>query len=566
MFACLHAPGLPDSSHALLVNCACGFSPRVEETGAETVVLDIDGLDRLLGPPESIADAILRRAAALGMQVNVAVAANPDAAVHAARGFPGITILPQGGEAGALAGLPVAMLEPPPEMAETLASWGIRCFRDLAALPEAGLSARLGADGVRLQKLARGLSDRPLVPAVPAEGFEASLELEHPVMLLEPLSFLLARLLGDVIEKLGAQGLATDELRLRMKLDWASQARDAGALILSRDREGAVVKSKAGHNIKYDANVCAPRATTPYGRGSASVSEPRPEELSKNPDAQAKPPAPPQQVLCFQRWGRRFRLPRPLAGDSLTAPEGAVSSVIYDALFQKIGSAPLEKEHARTLRLPFPMRSAKTFLKLLALDLESHPPPAPVIAISLAAVAVDPRVVQYGLFLPPAPEPEKLELTLGRITKLVGRDNVGAAELVETHRPGAFRLKPFVVPEPPKIKRPKISSASSSTAHCPLPTVHCPPPTASRFLALRVFRPPLRAEVEAHAGRPAQIAARGVRGTVVSLAGPWRSSGDWWTAGSWSRDEWDIALSDGSLYRIYRDRKEGVWFVEGLYD
>ena len=540
MFACLHVPGLPDLSHALLVNCTCGFSPRVEETDAETVVLDISGLERLLGPPGSIADAILRRAAALGMKVNVAVAANPDAAVHAARGFPGITILPQGGEADVLAGLPVAMLEPPPEMAETLASWGIRCFRDLAALPEAGLSARLGAEGVRLQKLARGLGDRPLVPAVPAEGFEASLELEHPVMLLEPLSFLLARLLGEVIEKLGAQGLATDELRLRMKLDWTGQARDAGALILSRDREGA-----------------------PMG--------PRPTQR----DEHERPP------LVFDRYVVASQDPSHRAATDRERSCRAQPPVIFNeaVIESKAGHntrscpAPLEKEHARTLRLPFPMRSAKTFLKLLALDLESHPPPAPVIAISLAAVAVDPRVVQYGLFLPPAPEPEKLELTLGRITKLVGRDNVGAAELVDTHRPGAFRLKPFAVPEPPKIKRPKISSASSpavhcplSTVHCPLPTVHCPPPPACRFLALRVFRPPLRAEVEAHAGRPARIAARGVRGTVVSLAGPWRSSGEWWTAGPWSRDEWDIALSDGSLYRIYRDRKEEVWFVEGLYD
>jgi protein ImuB len=51
---------------------------------------------------------------------------------------------------------------------------------------------------------------------------------------------------------------------------------------------------------------------------------------------------------------------------------------------------------------------------------------------------------------------------------------------------------------------------------------------------------------------------------VLDLAGPWRTSGDWWTAHAWQRDEWDIALSDGALYRIYCE--PGGWFVEGSYD
>jgi len=452
MFACLHAPGLPDSSYALLVNCACGFSPRVEETDASSVLLDIEGLDRLLGPPEKIANAMARRAAGLGMRVNIAVAANPDAAVHAARGFSGITILPQGKEGYALAGLPLALLSPPPEMAETLESWGIRNFGDLAALPEAGLAARLGPEGVRLQKLARGAGNRLLSVAIPDESFAASLELEHPVSLLEPISFLLARLLGEVLDKL-AQGLATDELRLRMRLD----------------RTGLISEEHQQAEASIDA-------------------------------------------------------------------------------------APIPEEHMRTLRLPFPMRSAKTFLKLLALDLESHPPPAPVTAISLAAVAVDPRVVQYGLFLPPAPEPEKLELTLGRITKMVGKENVGAAQLLDTHRPGAFHLKPFAIPETPTNNRARASIDA------------VPASTGSAFLGLRVFRPPLRAEVEAPSGLPSRITARGVRGAVLSMAGPWRNSGEWWTDDAWSRDEWDVVLSDGSIYRIYRDYQEDAWFVEGSYD
>jgi protein ImuB len=192
------------------------------------------------------------------------------------------------------------------------------------------------------------------------------------------------------------------------------------------------------------------------------------------------------------------------------------------------------------------MRSQKTFLKLLQLDLESHPPRAPVIAIALEAVAVDPRIVQQGLFLPTAPEPEKLELTLGRIAKLVGAENVGTAELLDSYRPGAFRMKRF---GEVGIRRKFAANSGEDTR-----------------LALRVFRPARRARVELGEGRPRRIAARGLRGAVVSGAGPWRSSGEWWQVDAWSRDEWDVALSDGALYRIYRDRLSGDWFVEGRYD
>jgi len=65
-------------------------------------------------------------------------------------------------------------------------------------------------------------------------------------------------------------------------------------------------------------------------------------------------------------------------------------------------------------------------------------------------------------------------------------------------------------------------------------------------------------------GQPSFIAADGVRGKVLELAGPWRTSGDWWTADPWSRDEWDIALSDGGLYRLCCEPRG--WFVEGSYD
>jgi len=87
----------------------------------------------------------------------------------------------------------------------------------------------------------------------------------------------------------------------------------------------------------------------------------------------------------------------------------------------------------------------------------------------------------------------------------------------------------------------------------------------------------LRAEVEAPNGWPTRIkaqarAGRSIRGKVLRLAGPWRTSGDWWAEDGWARDEWDVAVGSeasqekGTLYRIYRDLRSNGWFVEGVYD
>jgi protein ImuB len=224
-----------DAAHAGLLDCALGFSPRVEGSRdaafcasnrktrnaarfPDTVVLDITGLDRLFGPPAKIARALTSRAAGLGLAVNVAIAGNPDAAIHAARGFAGITIIPGGTEARHLGVLPVDLLEATPEVLDTLEHWGIRDFRGLAALPEVALSQRLGQAGLRLQQLAQGRSRRNLVPVEPAIQFEEVIELEDAVELLEPLAFVLNRLLDQLCARLKARALAANELRLTMEL------------------------------------------------------------------------------------------------------------------------------------------------------------------------------------------------------------------------------------------------------------------------------------------------------------------------------------------------------------
>src|SRR5207245_279668 len=103
-------------------------------------------------------------------------------------------------------------------------------------------------------------------------------------------------------------------------------------------------------------------------------------------------------------------------------------------------------EHERTITLPVPMHSPKTLLRLLLFEIEAQPPEAAVVSVTIVAEPVKPRTAQTGLFIPLAPEPEKLELTLARLVKLVGADKVGSPEILDTHRPDAFRMKRFSLP------------------------------------------------------------------------------------------------------------------------
>src|SRR5258708_38606471 len=116
------------------------------------------------------------------------------------------------------------------------------------------------------------------------------------------------------------------------------------------------------------------------------------------------------------------------------------------------------------LPLPYPMRDHKVFLKLLLLDTEMHPPQAAVSAVSISCEPVKPRVLQNGLFIPLAPEPEKLELTLARLAKLVSQENVGSPELIDTHRPDAFQMKRFVLKNKSDFRRRRIEVNNSQSA------------------------------------------------------------------------------------------------------
>jgi protein ImuB len=448
------------------------FSPRLEIHGPREVTLDLSGLTRLFGDARTIARELRRTAADRGLQVRVAIAATRCAARLLVHVRAGQTVIEPGAEADTLAPLPLSLLahisnpnglngsnnsdgsNGPTDLLVTLRRWGIRTLGEFAVLPADDVAARLGATGVEWQRIARGEDRGPLVPAIPEERFEQTRELEWPIDGLEPLSFVLGRL----IEPLSAH--------------------------LERRDRGAAVLHVRLHLVTRDI-------------------------------------------------------------------------------------------HERSLQLPAPMRDARALRTLALLDLESHPPAAPIDRITVAVDPTPGRVVQFSLLTRPLPSPEHLSTLLARLAAVTGEGRCGSPELVDSWRPGAFAMKPFAPrdsrvvhsSDTPRPRDTETNSTANLSASVPRRVVSVNA-AASPVVALRRFRVPLPARVRVEDGRPVRVEpSRGLScGRVVSAAGPWRTSGAWWEPQNWDRDEWDVSLNDGVTYRLFREREREKWFVEGVVD
>ncbi|HEY7291475.1 MAG TPA: hypothetical protein VH583_16675 [Vicinamibacterales bacterium] len=526
LFACLYAPPPPaadprasSSAAEALCDIAREFSPRYElcravndgdrssEAADGMVVIDVAGLERLLGTPQTIGEELRRTASARGVRMHVSVAGTRTAALMLARSRPGLTVVQPRLESPVLASIAIGILpllepwcmpftERPSASARhrtgrstmsvgTFERWGLKTLGDLAALPAADLVSRMGRAALVWQAMARGEDVRPLVPTIEDERFESTLELEWPIEGLEPLSFVLTRLLEPLSTRL--------------------ERRDRGAAVL--------------------------------------------------------------HVLL-----------------------GLVTRDVW----------------TRRLELPTPMRDVRSLRALALLDLESHPPAA---AIDRVTIVIDPtpgRVVQHRLFARPHPTPEQLSTLLARLGAVMGQDRIGAPAVVDTHRPGAFAMTPFRTEHTglPRDARDGSVDDRSATASAERGNVPA---------ALRRCRQPVPARVSVADGQPVRVTTdrRGFAGgTVVRCAGPWRSSGNWWTThpstdphpshlshlshpshppsqphpthqphltdlphpthqpppASWDCDEWDVALSDGAVYRVFRDRRRDAWFIDAIAD
>jgi protein ImuB len=414
------------SAASTLLEVALATSPRVEAAAPDRVHLDVGGLE-LFGDEGAIGERLALGAASVELPARVSLAGSRTAATLATRAAAGVTLVPSGGDAAFLAPLPVGLLDPPSELAVALERWGIHTLGELAALPPAGLVARLGLEAVGLAARARGEDDGLFVPYVePAPCVEA------------------------------------------LALDW-----EIGAL------EGLVFVLRH----------------------------------------------------LFDRLAARLAL-RELGATALTLTAGLADGTV----------------HRRRVAALAPLREPRTWLQLARADLEGLTLPAPIVSLAVEAEPVPLRPHQSDLLEAKRPSPHELAQTLGQLSALVGADRVGAPALGDTHRPTAIGVAPFAG----AIARQAAVAALTLSE-------------AGR-LACRRFSPPLPAAVTVRDETPASIDSAGVVGPVVASAGPWRTAGEWWADTAWSREEWDVALPDGAVYRLALDRASGTWTVDAVYD
>jgi len=209
--------------------------------------------------------------------------------------------------------------------------------------------------------------------------------------------------------------------------------------------------------------------------------------------------------------------------------------------------------HARTVRPALPTNDKQLWIKLLHLDLEAHPPPSSVLAVALDAEPGETSKVQLGLFSPQLPEASRLDVTLARIRVVVGEENVGRVELLDTHAPDAFRMEVF------KIDASRATERNAETTD-----------QAQLRAAARQLRPAENVTVTLEAQRPVQFYFRGQKFDVDRAYGPWLACGDWWQPTLWGHEQWDIVAraAGNSLLccRLVRDRMHGGWQMAALYD
>ena len=509
-----------EAARMALLGSLIAFAPAMEtcHSGEAAVcVLDVTGMSRLHATPRSFGESLRGTLRKHGFYASVAISANFHAAAMLAQALPGVTVTLPGEEAQTLAplllqGFQTGVFALNGEQLETLELWGVRTLGGLAALPLKQLIARMGQSGKRLRALARGEHPHLFAPvAVPFELLE-TFEFDAPVRLLEGILFAVAAMLDRMVLQARERSLAIASVTLRCSL--SGRALD----------------------------------TEDDGRTPPSQGEVFP------------------HVPIANRDGGIHLVPPLIPGAPGTIPVLQAAQTTYV-------SAAKPHMFERKVRPTLPTLDKRLLLKLLQLDLAAHPPDAPVLAITLQAVAAATGAVQTGLFAPPLPEPSRLDVTLARLSALVGEDRVGSPSLRNTHMPDSFAMEPFRVAQP--LAQKDEAKAKSAPA-------------------IRQMRPPEPIQVQTEQGQPARFWYGGMLYKVETVCGPWKLNGAWWGGEAWSHECWDIeaehyagpppaaapptspflvqAQKDAGLprqrlcCRVHQDAASGAWYLDGIYD
>ncbi len=210
---------------------------------------------------------------------------------------------------------------------------------------------------------------------------------------------------------------------------------------------------------------------------------------------------------------------------------------------------------ARQIGVAAPTADLRVLVRLLRHALESRAIAAPVLGVSIETRGRPLRRDQLDLFRPAGPAPAVLGETLAALQSLCGEERIGAPLAPDSHHPDAEGLLPFAPsPASPAANGPPRSGGAGDAL-------------ATGALALRALRPPLPAQVRSQQHRPVWLRSAVANGRVVRCAGPWRTTGGWWSPeGRFAFDHFDVQSEDGVVVRLRFDHVGRVWQIDALYD
>ncbi len=227
----------------------------------------------------------------------------------------------------------------------------------------------------------------------------------------------------------------------------------------------------------------------------------------------------------------------------------------FEKLFSETGKFGLSTEHldiaftlkgqpskSYEIKTSFPTLERAFWLKLVNLRVSLDPPEAEIIAVSVTAHFTKPRPSQRGLYAVSRPEPESLLLTINKLKKLVGEDNVGLPVILDQRLAEPFTLDPDQLP----------AGVENILLEPRLPK-----------LAFTYYHPPHHAEVVYRDGRLVFVRTRYFDGYVTEYSGVWKGNSSWWDK-PWKTQEWDVEIDNRGIYRLCKINKE--WFLLGEYD
>jgi protein ImuB len=207
-----------------------------------------------------------------------------------------------------------------------------------------------------------------------------------------------------------------------------------------------------------------------------------------------------------------------------------------------------------TTLLAQPTSQQATMFDLLRARLEGVTLQSPVTGLRLGAERLDEGGAELSLFAGDDPDPEIVGIALARLAAALGEGSALRARVVDGNRyETRFRYEPFTADV---LARPRSAPRTATPF----------PERASLTLRLIV---PLAIEVVTSEGFPSRVGTP--PRTVIDVAGPWRTDEAWWddvlaapVSHTVVRDEFDVLLDGGALWRIARDG--AAWTLRGTYD